>query len=464
MQDGKYKRIYDILREYAADGRIPMHMPGHKRAERFDYLQSRGASLDITEINGFDDLHAPEGIIKESQTRMAELWHADFSHILVGGSTCGILSAVYSVCGNGGALLMARNCHRSVYYACEAFGISADYILPRSCDRPFEGSVSPADVREAIERGKSDGRKYNAVIVTSPTYQGVISDIAEISRVCHENGIPLICDEAHGAHLSVLPDFPSGAVQNGADIVIQSLHKTLPSLTQTAVAHVKSEYEREFSHALDIFMTSSPSYPLIASADGCADYIIKHGKELSEKWASRLDMFYKKAEELESLEILRGKTDGIYGTDQSKIIISPGDAFTDGYSLSCRLREKYNIECEMASSRYVLAMTGVGDTEENLNSLFLALKAEDKTRLTVRGHDKICPPCIPEKIYGIAQARGMKKETVKLSDAAGRISAGYVIPYPPGIPVIVPGEKFGENTLKYLDDTGYNSEFAEVIV
>ena len=214
-----------------------MHMPGHKRnVEGIEFLEELGAKYDITEIDGFDDLHNPHGILKDAMQKAASLWQSDNSFFLVNGSTCGILAAVAAcskVCGNG-KLIMARNCHKSVYNAAELNALTPIYIVPPAVEGfGFCGSISP----KAIEIAVADN-PGTPVILTSPTYEGILSNISEIAVICHMYGSPLVVDEAHGAHLNLSPYFLGGAISAGADIVIQSLHKTLTGLTQTGLLHL----------------------------------------------------------------------------------------------------------------------------------------------------------------------------------------------------------------------------------
>ena len=212
----KETALYKRLERYADEGVLPMHMPGHKRA-CFEHLASLGAKLDITEIDSFDDLNAPEGIFADSESVAAKLWGSGETVFSVNGSTGAVLAAAraVSVCSSAKTVVVARNCHKSVYHALEICSLEAEYIVPGMTSAGFAASVTPESVREALERTPSEA----AVILTSPTYEGVISDISSISRICHEKGAVLIVDEAHGAHLSLHGVFSKGAVECGADIV-----------------------------------------------------------------------------------------------------------------------------------------------------------------------------------------------------------------------------------------------------
>jgi len=262
------KSLLQLLRENGEAGRLPFHMPGHKRnTERFPHLQHLSAAEDITEIDGFDNLHGAEGILAESMHSAAELWHSDRSFFLINGSSCGILAGIRALTKRGDTVIVSRNAHKSVYHAIELCGLRPVFLMP-----PWDGergmflSLPPAAVEDALIRYP----EASLVILTSPTYEGVLSDVASIARIAHGHDASLLVDEAHGAHLLGDP-FPRGAVLSGADLAVQSLHKTLPALTQTAVLHVcGTRVDRaRLEHQLAVFETSSPSYLLLASMDGC---------------------------------------------------------------------------------------------------------------------------------------------------------------------------------------------------
>lgn len=431
---------------------VPMHMPGHKRYKRVRYLKRLAADIDITEIDGFDDLHNPHGIIKESQERAAKIWGAAKSHFLVGGSTAGIISAVYSHTHRGDTVLLSRNCHKSVYHAIEICGLIPRYIYPEKDENGIFHSISPEDIENNIEG-------ISLVIITSPTYEGIVSDIRKISEITHKSGALLLVDEAHGAHFGISNEFPDSAIKLGADIVIQSLHKTLPSLTQTAIAHLSERANDEkFSRALNIFETSSPSYLLMSSIDSCVDYIDTH-KQLFQKWRARLDIFGKKASSLKHLKVLfcqENEISGTYDFDKSKIVICTSQTNITGFELMQALR-KSKIELEMASYDYTIAMTGIFDSKKNLASLARALRKIDKTLSTSSKPPVEIP--MPEFHISPSDAVSNEHEIVFSGEAEGCISAEYIWAYPPGIPMIVPGEVFTEKNiaaLKRLKNSGAN--------
>jgi len=448
-----------------------MHMPGHKRnVEGVEFLEELGAKYDITEIDGFDDLHNPHGILLEAMQKAAKLWQSDNCFFLVNGSTCGVLAAVAAsakLCGNG-KLIMARNCHRSVYNAAELNDLTPIYIAPPTVDGfGFCGSIPPKDIEIAVQDNPG-----TPVILTSPTYEGILSNIAEIAVICHMYGSPLIVDEAHGAHLNLSPYFSGGAIGAGADIAIQSLHKTLTGLTQTGLLHLGGGLisSDDISRELAVFETSSPSYLLMASIDGTRELLEERGAELFKAWNSRLDRFDSLVSPLQNLKIpghsdlfACQKKDGlagyskhgiesraVYGYDRSKILISCEGTDTTGISIMSTLRSRFGIECEMAACGYVVAMTGILDCDKDISCLGKALCAIDGE---IRGTAPRLPFTavkIPTRKMSVSEARKSDTKLLSIKDTKGRISAEYIWAYPPGIPLVVPGEELTEETVRFL--------------
>jgi arginine/lysine/ornithine decarboxylase len=449
-----------LLEKYIERGDVPMHMPGHKRNPALaDYLQKLGARYDITEIEGFDNLHDSCGILAASMKRAADLWKSKKSFFLVNGSTCGILAGVKAATRWGESVIVARNCHKSVYNAIEICGLNPVFIMP-PVDGEFNiyASIPPKSVEEELDKNTD----IRLIIITSPTYEGVISDIKAICDIAHSRNIPVLVDEAHGAHLGFSDYFGGGAVKAGADIVIQSLHKTLPSLTQTAIAHLNGSIidENAFSFALSIFETSSPSYLLLSSADGCTGLIESKGRELFSQWERNLESFNQKAKELSMLRVLLYGEDTmnnhplIYNFDRSKVVISTQGTSLTGSGLLKLLRDNYSIELEMASSDYALALTGLGD--KSINSELLANALLDIDKCCGKGkHEKAALMTeTPLSFCSVHKALSCQFEIVGLSKSSGRISADYVWAYPPGVPLIMPGEVIDRDFLDVLNSYG----------
>lgn len=434
---------------------LPMHMPGHKRnPDLAPYLNALAAEVDITEIKGFDHLHAASGILQESMDLAAKVFGAQHSFYLVNGSTVGILAALRAVTLPGDAILMARNCHRSVYHALAINGLKPNFIYPMTNQRyQIMASISLRSVEVAIAQHAN----ARVLVITCPTYEGVISDLPAIIDLAHRKGITVVVDEAHGSHLGFSPHFPSGAVAAGADIVIQSLHKTLPSLTQTAIAHVHSPaLAHEMRRQLSVFETTSPSYLLLSSIDGCVRLLRDRAPELFNNWYLALEAFHEKALGLKRLRVLgygheRGiRLENVYGLEPSKLFVSTLNTNIKGQDLAQILRDEYQTEPEMVNPQGVLCMTGMGDTKHTLSRLGDMLLEIDK-RLTASraGKVSLMAPKVQSAVP-LANAERAPFYVVPFEEAVDCVSAENVTVYPPGIPVVVPGEVISSQVVRFL--------------
>lgn len=446
------------LKAYAQSNIYPWHMPGHKRIPLDD---GNPYEIDITEIDGFDNLHDAKGILAEAQSRAAQLYGAQKSYYLVNGSTCGLLAAVCASCRRGGRILVARNCHHAVYHAISLWNLEADYLYPGMTDMGIAGDIQAAAVEEALQ-----ANTYDAVLITSPTYDGVVSDIASIAGAVHSHGIPLIVDEAHGAHFGISGLFPESAVTRGADIVVQSMHKTLPSLTQTALLHLCSDrvQPREVERYLSYFETSSPSYVLMAGMERCIRKLATEGPLLYEAFYDRLRAFYEHTASLSRLRVMNPRDFGgkCYGTDPSKLLIFTDRCPISGPQLYQMLLGEYGLQLEMASADYVLAMSGIMDTREAFERLEKALYGidaglpaceNDASGTGSRELGNLYAPVPVRMTIGEAEeASRRKREEVPPEAAAGRISAEFVYLYPPGIPILTPGEEILEKTIRDIEN------------
>lgn len=434
-------------------------------------LPSQLYRMDITETEGFDNLHQPQGILLKLQEKAAELCGAEESFYLVNGSTGGILSAVSAALPAGGHILMARNCHKSAYHAAYLRNLKISYLYPEVLEEyDVCEAVTAKQVREALMREPDTG----AVLVVSPTYEGRIADIGAIAEAVHERGIPLIVDEAHGAHLGFSREVRENSCRQGADLVVQSVHKTLPALTQTALLHVNGErVDRELLRRfLRIYQTSSPSYLLMASIDNALQY-------LEQDAAGAYTQFRKRYEEmLESLSrcrVLKFLPADRERQDLGKLLISVKNTEMTGRQLYDILLNEYGIQTEMAADSYVLAMFTLNDRQEGYDRMREALLEVDEglRRRQSSGKEGRYRPEETEEAGHRAEEPGMEtghraektreagyrpeepgmeacslteawdgeREEIPLEESGGRLAGEFVNLYPPGIPLLVPGER-----------------------
>ena len=437
--------LYKRLERYAASSAYPFHMPGHKR----NLLLDRAYSIDITEINGFDDLQHPEDYLKDAMEEAAALYGSRRTFFLVNGSSGGILAAVSALVPVGGKLLLARNCHTSAYNALVLRQLQPVYVWPQVL--PALGGVCGTVLPQDVEAALAADEDIRAVLIVSPTYEGVVSNVAAIAQVCHAHGVPLIVDEAHGAHFPFGQGcFPASAVACGADVVIQSLHKTLPAMTQTAVLHIGRNalvQDEKLARYAGLFQTTSPSYILQGSILACLNYMKEHAAAEMPRFAAKLKTLRKELAAVPGLALLGEADTNGAGYDISKLVFAVDGM--SGREAMAWLREEAQLELEMSAPNYALAMTSLCDTQEGLDRLLGALRQIPKNGTrnaspvcgVLPRTEVVCPPFEMEDISGHA---------VSLAEAAGHVAAETVYLYPPGIPTVVAGEKITHDVAAHL--------------
>lgn len=465
-------KLYNKLLEYSASDYYGFHMPGHKR--NVDCIDMKDPyTFDITEIEGFDNLYNPKGIILEEMEKARRMYNSKKTYFLVNGSSSGNLAAISSLAEKGDKIIIARNSHKSIYNAVELLQLKVEFLYPKMMsDEDIYASYDLSDV-DIILQQNIDAR---ALVITSPTYEGIVSDVQGICELAHRYEIPVIVDGAHGAHFVLSDKFPNTAISCGADIVIESLHKTLPSLTQTALLHYNSELvnKNKLEKYLSVYQTSSPSYVLMASICNCLEFIRNSDAKVGTNWIDRLSEFHKRMSCLKSLCILDGQEcNDVFEFDYSKIVIIIKNGVISGIELKNMLNKKYHLELEMAAPSYVIAMTSAIDTEEGFARLEHALIEIDnqlsdnrimqfqkqKGIYNIR-NKKVCEifeavECI-KKVYGQG---GKEQNSASVKNTPDEyVATTYSYLYPPGIPIIVPGEsvtKEVRDLLKQYEAAGY---------
>ena len=463
----KEKDLLETLENYQKTDVYPFHMPGHKRnplAVDGDFPVER----DITEINGFDNLHHAEDLLKRAQEDVARLYGVPESFYSINGSSGAILAAVSAAVDKGGQILVARNCHKAVYHAIYLRELSATYIYPHEDPKlGINGGISPG----RVEMYLAENPEIQAVLITSPTYDGIVSDVAKIAEVAHHYGVPLIVDEAHGAHFRFSDYFPVSAAQLGADVVINSVHKTLPCLTQTGVIHLCSERvsREKLKRFLGIYQSSSPSYILMGSIDACMDKLEREGDEMFRVFTENLEKARVRLGKCKYIRLVSPEigTAGVFDYDRSKLLFSTRYASMTGSELAQILLEKYHIQVEMETEHYVLALAAVGDSGEGFERLCQAIEEIDQEEAQKKKEKRETEePKAGRTAYtslsqfmSITEAMESESEIRKLEESVGRISAEFGYLYPPGIPLIVPGEQitgqFIRNMRIYMEEGLY---------
>lgn len=467
------------LEVYAESDFYPCHMPGHKRnlaaafagagydaaadrrsagqgakvrVEGAETVLESAAGLDITEIDGFDNLHEPEGILKEAMERAARLYGADQTYYSVNGSTAGLLTAISAAVPEGGKLIMARNCHKAVYHAVYLRRICPVYLYPETIPGlQIADVVTPKQVEEALRQNPD----ASAVLVTSPTYDGVTADVEGIAKAAHRHGVLLIVDAAHGAHFGFHPAFPDSPVHLGADLTVVSLHKTMPCMTQTALLHVcGSRVDTDRIRLFEsMYQTSSPSYLLMAAMDACIAVAEEQKEGLWDNFIRDRADFLERTKNLHHLKIVTAGSVGERTMDPGKILVISGKAGLTGRQLYDILLEKYHLQMEMAAGDYVTAIMTCCDKKEGWERLADALAAIDGQcglekapggARTERPYPHLEAGCL------LSKALDAPKECVPLKEAAGKLAGAFINLYPPGIPLVVPGERLNQEVIDLI--------------
>lgn len=440
------------LRKIAEKSTVSFHVPAHNGGRLFKRLgisdyEAGILGIDTTELPGTDNLHNPQDVILYAQQAASRIFGSDESFFLVNGTTGGIHAAIMSCVSPGDKLIMDRNSHMSAYNACMLGRIDAVYVKPRIDLK--RGIPLPA-AEETIEEAIQENPDAKAVFLTSPTYYGDCIDIERISKAAHRHGMALIVDAAHGSHLGLSSRLPSPAIRLGADVAICSLHKTMGSFTQSSMLHINGEIvDRErLRSLLRMLQSSSPSYLLISSLEMAAFVYEKHGKRLMEELQGHIDDIAKAFESFENIRLYEGNT-RIF--DRTKLFVLTRATGASGYEIEELLRERYNIQPEFSTPYGVLFVSSIGNDWSDFDALRSALCEID--RLKRHGsHQEIpkYPADMPKALASISSAFYMKKRAVPLEESKGCISGDYIIPYPPGIPLIAPGELIGDDVLEYV--------------
>ncbi|NLC67276.1 MAG: aminotransferase class V-fold PLP-dependent enzyme, partial [Clostridiaceae bacterium] len=469
--------IYKAIMDYTEKNVIPFHMPGHKRGTGFPREFAENLTrLDVTEIPGMDNLHFPEGIIKKAQDLAASAFGADRTYFLVNGSSCGIHASIMAVCKPGDRIIIARDCHRSAVAGAMLAGAEPVYVDTEVDD--FFGITSvlePGKLKEKLE----ENTDVTAVFITRPNYYGICSDIGRIVEIVHSHGKILIVDEAHGAHLKFNKTLPPGAIQAGADICVQSAHKTLPALSQGAYLHVKSSNVdiSRLEFYLRMLQTTSPSYVIMASLDiargimGCfgeqlLDEVIKNTEQV--RCCARSSEGFTPLEEA-YISRLHGHGASYKTLDKTRLVINSRKLGVTGNTVSRMLKEKYGIQVEMSDVLNIVCMATVSDKKEYFDALCKALdglplefKRNERGKLSkidssygdlekcLFKYEKLkkLPP--PRQGVSLRDVGKTKGRTVELKRSIGKASRDFIVPYPPGVPVVCPGEIVTGETVEYI--------------
>lgn len=449
--------LFDALKAYHERKVIPFDVPGHKHGvglrEFGDYFGNRVLELDVNSMLPLDNLSNPVGVIKEAEDLAAEAYWADHAFFLVNGTTEGVQAMIMSVCRPGDKIIIPRNAHKAATNALILSGAIPIYIQPEINERL---GIAMGVTLEAVEKAIARNFDAKAIFLVNPTYYGAVSEVKKIVKLAHRYGMAVIVDEAHGAHFNFHEDLPFDAIELGADMCAVSIHKTGGSLTQSSILLIKEGLieQKTVRTVLNLARTTSASYLLMASLDIARKNLAINGRELL---TNALKLSRMVREEINSIDgfYAFGKelvgTPGVYDFDETKLGVNVADMGLTGFQVYNILRDEYNIQVELGDVLNILAMISIGDTEENVRALIDALKdISQKYRQKRISYDKNSILENPELIVSPRDAFFSSKKSIELKDAEGEISGESIMAYPPGIPIVTPGERISKDMINYI--------------
>lgn len=475
--------LFDALKEYVNRDTIPFHVPGHKKGEGMDeefkdFIGLNPFKIDVTVFKLVDSLHHPTGPIKKAQELTSDAYGCKASFFSIHGTSGAIQAMVMSVVSDGDKIIIPRNVHKSITAGIILSGAVPVYMQPEfDKNLGIAHGVTPKTVRKTLEEHPD----AKAVLIINPTYYGVATDLKEIASIVHDYDIPLIVDEAHGPHLGFNDKLPVSAIEAGADICAQSTHKIIGSLTQASLLHVNSDRIdiNRVKQMLNLLQTTSPSYILMASLDCARRQIALNGRELLDKTIDLLNYARSEINKIPGFycfgeEVLNKP--GAFAFDPTKLTINCRKLGITGYELDMTLSNKYHIQMELSDFYNALAVGSFGDTKENIDALISALKEISNEHFGKNSElsDFFDIPKIPKQIQIPREAFNSVKTSEPIKESIGKISGEFLLAYPPGIPVLCPGEVITEEIVNYvqqLKDTGLyvqgtedpNVEFIKVV-
>ncbi|MDR1834273.1 MAG: aminotransferase class I/II-fold pyridoxal phosphate-dependent enzyme [Fusobacteriaceae bacterium] len=455
--------LFSVLKDvYVKRNVLPFHVPGHKRGKGADreFLEFMGKApfdMDVTVFKMVDGLHHPVSCIKEALELTADAYNVKRSFFAVNGTSGAIQVMIMSVMNSGDQILVPRNVHKSVTAGIILSGAEPVYVNPEIDENlGIANGITP----RAIENALKQHPDVKAVLIINPTYYGVATDIKKIAGIVHEYDIPLLVDEAHGPHLHFHDDLPTSAVDAGADICTQSTHKIIGAMTQMSVLHVNSDRIdiNRVQQTLSLLSTTSPSYPLMASLDCARRQIATEGRELLDKTIRLAKSFRRDVNRIPGIycfgEELMGQP-GFFALDPTKITVTAKDLGLTGTELENILTNDYDIQMELSDFYNVLGLITIGDDEESVGRLLAAFRDISRRfygKEDIIKKEFIKMPPIPEQILNPREAFYSAKNKIKFLESEGKICGEMIMAYPPGIPVITPGERITKDILDYVHD------------
>ncbi|TCP70465.1 aminotransferase class I/II-fold pyridoxal phosphate-dependent enzyme [Baia soyae] len=453
--------LFTHLKAHAERNPVQFHIPGHKKGQGMDpefreFIGDNALSIDLINIAPLDDLHHPKGVIKEAQALAAEAFGADYTFFSVQGTSGAIMTMVMSACHPGDKIIVPRNVHKSVLSAIIFAGAHPIFIYPEM-DKKI--GIAHGITIEQVEKTIEKHPDAKAVLVINPTYFGFASNLKELVERVHAHGIPILVDEAHGVLTNFHERLPISAMEAGADLAATSVHKLGGSLTQSSILNLKSNMisPERVQSIISMLTTTSTSYILLASLDTARRYLATNGHAIVENTLRLADTARKRINEIPGLSCLTREclvpgNDALFDMDETKLVIHLNHLTINGHDAEVWLRENYNIEVELSDLYNLLCLVTPGDSDETIQILTQALEDLSKHfySKTMSTKKEIHLPEIPDLVLSPRNAFYCKTITIPFVESAGQIMAEFIMVYPPGIPILMPGERITEQNIAYI--------------
>lgn len=448
--------LLNQLKKSSQRHHAPFYAPGHKQGKSIDFqLKETFGELifkvDLPELPELDNLFAPEGVIQKAQTFASEIFGSQKTWFLINGSTCGIIASILATCQEGDKIILPRNIHQSVIFGLILSGAMPIFINPEY-DENFDicYGISAHQI-ESILQNDSD---VKAVMVVSPTYHGICSNLRQIADITHRYNIPLLVDEAHGAHFTFHAQLPPSALSCGADITIQSTHKVLGALTQASMLHLQGNLvdSDAVNNALQLLQSSSPSYLLLASLESATTQMASEGMQLLDKTINLARMAREQISSLNYVQVLENTNNNFFDLDVTRLTVNVSPLGITGYLADEILHEKLSVTCELPSLKTLTFIISIGNDNDDMDLLINGLKQliEYREKETDKYFDGGYFDFPSQFAMSPRQAYWANKKIVNWQDSLNKISGETISAYPPGIPILVAGEIITYEALQYL--------------
>ncbi|MFP4497512.1 MAG: aminotransferase class I/II-fold pyridoxal phosphate-dependent enzyme [Vulcanimicrobiota bacterium] len=464
----KQTPYFDALEKYIETGVIPFHVPGHRQGmgvhEKFkNFVKKHGLAADVSQVLGLDDIHQPTSVVEQAQELAAQAYGVEHSFFMINGSSSGVHAMLLATLNPGDKIILPRNCHRSVTGALILTGAIPVYIEPEyDYEMQVDHTVTPKALKKTIQQNKD----AKAVLLLSPTYYGAACDIKKMVEIIHKYDLPALVDEAWGAHFHFHPDLPDSACDAGADIIINSTHKLVGSMAQASMVHTQGNRIDlgRLRSVIRLFLSTSPSCLLVASLDVARMNLAINGRELLDRTIKLANYAREQINKIPGLKAygkeLIGRS-GVHQLDLTKLTVSAKELDITGYEIENILRYNYNIQFEMSDLFNCLALITIGTTEKDIEKIIEAFGDVkswqrqhhnlSKVRLFYRRKEKQMElPDWPNQILTPREAFVRPFEKIRLRESTGRICGEVITPYPPGIPILRPGDEITEQIIDHL--------------